>query len=230
MNTLRTIFPALACLLLPCGAFAQTYVMDFETDAMGMMIEDGTDVGMAYMDWGVHITNENMVGDPVNHHNGLPYATNTNAFATSTDTGLGYASSMGNILHAYGDIFTPGFQQADGDPMLHLMFDRPVQSLSVDFIGDSEEMSHLLVYNEMDLVQHIHITRGGGFQIKNETLTYTGATPITMAMLGLGTRTDWVGIDNIRFTFAPSAAVPEPGTLALLAGIASVGWVWKRRR
>jgi hypothetical protein len=226
---LRTMLAAFALLLLPCVISAQTYLIDFETDAMGMMIMDGDDVEHAYMDWGVHITRENHTGDPTNHHNGMPYATNTNTFVTSTDTGLGYDPIMGNILHAYGDIFTPGWSQVNGDPMLHLMFERPVSFLSVDFIGDSEEMSHLMVYDGMDLVQHLHVTRGGGGVVRNETLTYSGATPITVAMLGLGSMSDWVGVDNIRFTYALQA-VPEPGVLTLFGGMAVGGVLALRRK
>jgi hypothetical protein len=224
----RTLLPALALLALPLIASAQSYVLDFETDDMGMPIMDGTNIGHAYHDWGVHLTHENHLGDPTNHHNGMPYATNTNTFATSTDTGLGYDPMMGNIVHAYGDVFTPGWQNENGDPMLHVMFDLPVSSFSVDFIGDTEEMSHLMVYDEnMQLVEHIHITRGGGGAIRNETLTYSGTTPIMMAMLGVGSQTDWVGIDNIRFTVA---AVPEPGTLAVFGGLLAFGGMVLRRK
>jgi hypothetical protein len=214
----RTLILVLALFALPLAATAQTYVMDFETDDMGMPIEDGADVSHAYHDWGAHLTHENHMGDPINHHNGQLYATNTNTLATSTDTGLGYDPTMGNVVNAYGDLFNPGWSEVNGDPMLHVMFERPVSSISVDYIGDTEEMSHLMVFNGMDLVEHIHITRGGGGAIKNETLTYSGTTPITMAMLGVGSRTDWVGIDNIRYTFA-LAAVPEPGTVALAGSI-----------
>jgi hypothetical protein len=213
---------------LPLAVSAQTYVMDFENDAMGMMIEDGSDVSTAYMDWGVHFTNQNMIDDPINHHNGLPYATNANTLATSTDTGIGYDPTMGNVLNAYGDLFSPGWSEVDGDPMLHVMFDRPVSSISVDFIGDTDEMSHLMVFDGMMEVEHIHITRGGGAAVRNETLTYSGSMPFTMAMLGVGSRTDWVGIDNIRFTFAP-APVPEPGSVALAGSILACSGLMLRR-
>ena len=176
-----------------------------------------------YSAWGVWVTNANLTGELENHHTGDLFATNTNAYATSTDTGLGYDPAMGNILHAYGDLYTPGWQEENGDPALHLHFNRPITSIDVDFIGDLEEASMMLIYDGADEIAHVDIPRHGGIAQVNATLSYSSLSPFDTVMLGMGTRTDWVGVDNIRFTFAPSVAVPESGTVALFASTLTLG-------
>ena len=75
-------------------------------------------------------------------------------------------------------------------------------------------------------------TSDGGMQViptSNTFLGYTSNVTITsITMVAAGTTNNWVQVDH----FYAGAAVPEPGTMALLAvgGAAVVGMIVKRRR
>ena len=61
-------------------------------------------------------------------------------------------------------------------------------------------------------------------------LGYTSSTPFTTVTFN-GTVGDGFGIDNVSFSSAVTAAVPEPGTWALmLTGFGAVGFTMRRRQ
>jgi hypothetical protein len=165
-----------------------------------------------------------------NAFSGAGTSTSGQAWATNTDmtivasTGsdvdpLGTPSLVGgNLLRSVN-----GWFNEDGDASFAALFSAPVSTFSATFAGVAQPADvKLFAYNGTTLLGTSVSTATGQF-----TLSFS-APSITRVVMTPGSFNDWVGVDNIHFI---AAAVPEPGTYALmLAGLTAVGGLARRRR
>ncbi|MBX3388834.1 MAG: PEP-CTERM sorting domain-containing protein [Phycisphaeraceae bacterium] len=205
----KVVFGVAAVAALSGLASAAPYVIDFDTDANGNAIADGTWISNQYAAWGV-----TFVPNVLDPNNG--WATNTDMTATSTDVGNGYLPAMGNVLHSFG-----GWLNEDGDPNFAMIFDQAISSISVTFIGDSDNLSELDLYDIDGNFITGGVVSGGG--INGKTVSFSGLNNARIALVLPGWFLDWVAVESITFEY-----VPAPGALALL-GLGGI-FVGRRRR
>jgi len=188
-----------------------SYLIDFENLAVGATVDS------QYSAWGVTFL--------ANAYDGGSWATNTDmtvvAVGGGNTGGLGTPSLVsGKLLHSFS-----GWLNEDGDASFALAFDTPITSISIDFAGIAAPSSTGIdIFTpEGDYVTSVFATSTG-----QQTLTYTG-TNIGFVGVTPGDFNDWVGVDNISFTFA--AAVPEPETYGMLAlGLGVLAIAVRRRQ
>ncbi len=170
----------------------------------------GTTLGAQYASLGV-VFSANAFSGANSNSTGEDWATNTDmgiVASSGTDVGaLGTPALVsGNMLHSFS-----GWLSEDGDASFAANFTIAITSFSADFAGVSiPGDAALYVFGGANLLATVVGSEGPG----QFTLSYS-APSITRVVLAAGSFADWVGVDNIRFT--PVTAVPEPGTLALLA-------------
>jgi hypothetical protein len=217
---------ALLSLLGSAVARAQTFTIDFDTDALGNPIAEGTTIAEQYAAWGVHFE-PNVFGGL--NLTGSPFATNTDMTATASDVGFiddTQPLPTGNLLGGLS-----GYQASDGDPNFWIRLDKRVSRVSMDIFGDGTFFGNTTLYGfdqDLNPIDQVFLNEFDG----QETLTMAGA-PGGYSYIGVvgdsdfGSNDAWVGIDNIRLT-----AAPEPGTLGLLLGgmALAAGMVQRRRR
>lgn len=214
---------AFAALFIAPVAQAATFTLTFDAgDPIGGLAT-GSTLSNQYSAFGVTFA-PNAFSGP-----GGPtgtWGTNTNmtiVSSTGSDVGgLGTPSLVsGNLLRSFN-----GWLSENGDPSLRATFSTPISTLSADFAGVATPSStRLFAYNGATLLTTTTATTVTGQQ----TLTVSSATPITSVVFTPGDFFDWVGVDNIRYTTV-NAAVPEPGSIALLVGMASMSGMMLRRR
>lgn len=188
-----------------------SYLIDFENLAVGATVDT------QYSAWGVTFQ--------ANAYSGGNWATNTDMTVVAVGGGntgaLGTPLLVGgNILHAFS-----GWLNEDGDASFALAFATPITQISIDFAGIATPSSTGIDIFTPDgtYVTSVFATATG-----QQTLTYTGSN-IGFVGVTPGDFNDWVGVDNISFTFA--AAVPEPETYGMLAlGLGILGFVVRRRQ
>jgi hypothetical protein len=212
---MRKLLTVAAVLALAGSASAQTFTINFDTDAAGNPIPEGATFANQYAAWGV-----TAVPNIFNPANG--WATNTDMTITSTDTGGGYLASYGKILHAFGNVY-PGWLAEDGDPNFGLFFNQPIDSISVGFTGDSSGLSEVDAFDSQGNFITGAVVSGGNINLKTVTLSgLAGLGVTTISAISPGSFGDWVGVVSITFTY-----VPAPASLALLG---MGGLVATRRR
>lgn len=226
----RIALVVLALMLWAGGAQAQTHTIDFDTDASGNAILEGTTISEQYAAWGAHFV-PNVLGG--NNFSGTPFATNTGMTATATDFDPSFPASAdpselpsGNVLHSLTN-----YVNANGDPNFWIAFDQPVMDVSLDtywgfgsalFYGLDADLNYVSgeVYAFSPTFASARVTLDSNDPIRY--LVVTGDTDTFSYDL-------WAGYDNVRFTVAP-AAVPEPGSVAILLGLSVSGGVFAIRR
>lgn len=203
-----------ALLGLTGGAYAGPYIIDFDTDALGNAIAEGDTISTQYQAWGaVFIPN---ILDPADG-----WATNTDMTATAIDVGNGYDPSLGNVLHAFGNVYSGWFGE-DGDPNFGIFFSDALSSFSITFIGDSEGSSGVAGFDDNGSFVFFQGVSSGdinGKTISLDASTLAGVT--TIAAVLPGSFFDWVGVSEVRYSL-----VPTPGAAAL----AGMGLVMAARR
>lgn len=147
------------------------------------------------------------------------WATNTDMTITSL-SGSDIGNPLGTPVLASGNALRSfsGYLTEDGDASFRVSFTQPMAQVGATFAGvDVPADVHLMVYNGSTLLANVTspVTTG------QFALSYSGAG-ITSIVITPGSYNDWVAVDNISF------AVPEPGTVAMLA--AGLGVVLTRRR
>lgn len=199
----------------------------FSTAARAVVItfEDlapGATLGTQYAGLGV-VFSANAFSGTNSNSTREDWASNTDmgiVASSGTDVGgLGTPALVsGNILRSFS-----GWLSEDGDASFAASFTTAITSFSADFAGVSiPDDTALYVFDGANLLARV-AGAGGPGQI---TLSYS-APSITRVVVAAGSFADWVGVDNIRFT--PMAAVPEPGTLVLLAiGLAALSGTLRR--
>ncbi|HZO88040.1 MAG TPA: PEP-CTERM sorting domain-containing protein [Chthonomonadaceae bacterium] len=214
-----TLLLGLCGLLCLCAAASaqRSFLMNFDTDADGNPIAEGTFIDEQYAGFGAHFIPDPFVFEP-NTVSGYFFAFNTDMTATSIDTGDGYDPRLGNVLHAYGLVYQGfGWLSEYGDANFEIKFDKPVTDFSLDFIGDTDGFSSLYAYNPYgQFMKAAGVVSTGDIETVSITPNkddFIGAIVVTPGWEG-----DYVAVDNIRFT-----AVPEPGSLALLVGTGAFG-------
>ncbi len=129
----------------------------------------------------------------------------------------------GNVLSSYSS-----YTNSDGDPNFWMKFDHPIKDFSLDsyngwfgfkLYGFDNNLN--LVDFKYDIVPSPTYATAHISQTNNQEVSYL----IFGGSLDSGYYDAWNGIDNIAFT-----SVPEPGCLAMLAGIAIPGSVFLLRR
>jgi hypothetical protein len=144
-----------------------------------------------------------------------PWASNSDMTVTATDLGgLGTPALVsGKMLHSLS-----GWLGEDGDPSFWINFTAPVASVSMDFgaISNHPADVRMFVYNGTSL---LGIVSAAGLS-NQQTLSFAAAS-ITKVAVAPGSQSDWVAVDNLKFT--PAAPVPEPASYALMAlGLAAL--------
>lgn len=209
-----------ACLALLCAAAgARAVQITFDE------LAPGTVLGSQYAALGVTFSADGFAGPNANS-TAQGWATNTDMTIVSTtgaDVGALGAPGLvgGNLLHAFS-----GWLAEDGDPSFAAAFAVPVTSFAVDLAGVSEPGdSALFVFDGPILLSTVT-----GPQMPGQfTLGYAAAS-ITRVVVAAGSFSDWVGVDNIRFTPLVQAVVPAPATAALMgAGLAGLAGAALRR-
>lgn len=202
----NAFFGALALVATAGMATAAPYVIDFDTDANGNAIADGTWIDNQYAAWGVTFVPN--VLDP-----GAGWATNTDMTATSTDVGGGYDPSMGNVLHSFG-----GWLAEDGDANFQINFAQQISSISITFCGDFDGLSELGIFDGQG-----NFITGGTVGEFGDTISFSGLSNASVGLVLPGWYFDWAAVVSIEFEY-----VPAPSALALMGfgGLVAV----RRRR
>ncbi len=214
---MATKMMALAALLgLSSAAAAGPFLIDFDTDALGNAIPEGTTISTQYQAWGaVFIPN---ILDPAGG-----WASNTDMTATAIDVGNGYLPAMGNVLHAVGNVYD-GWLAEDGDPNFAIFFSDALASFSITFVGDSSGNSGIAGFDADGAFVFFEGVTGGNINGKTITLdaaTLQGVT--TIAAVLPGDFNDWVAVSEVSFSL-----VPTPGTAAM-AGLGLLAASRRRR-
>jgi hypothetical protein len=206
---------AIATLTALAGiANAQTYTMDFDTDASGNPIASGTTISSEYAAWGVSFSNTGRSG-PSGITPGQNWATNTSLRITNTDIGGLGGPQTGNLLHSFN-----GWLSEDGDPYIVVSFANPIDSISVKFLGVATlNRSGFIAYDASNNPIATSATATGGIS----TVSMSGVGNISSIIITPGDFNDWVGVDDITFN-----TVPTPAAAGLL-GLATVA-AGRRRR
>lgn len=198
-------------------ASAQSYNITFDEG----VVASGATLSNQFAAWGVTFAPGTPFGG--SGPNGS-YATNTDMGITATDVGGGTDPTHGNLLHTFG-----GWLGENGDPVFTMTFARPITSITVQFNGVATPSSSTLrAYSGTSLVNSKAVTTTGFSDV-----SLTGLSGVTRVVVTPGDFFDWVGIDNIRYNITPAGpSVPEPGSLAMLAGmgVTGTGLLLRRRR
>ncbi len=197
----RFFFGVAALVAAGSTASATSYTINFDQDANGNAIANGSTASNQYAAWGVSFTPNAFAGGN--------WATNTGMTITSTDTGIGYDPSLGQILHAYN----ADWLTEDGDPSFLMTFSTPIDSISMDVIGDTGGLDGfqtvLVGFDITGTVQTGFAEASGIGGIENIGASFSADT--YFVAVAHGEFFDWVGIDNIKFN-----TVPTPGAMAVL--------------
>ncbi|HLO41287.1 MAG TPA: hypothetical protein VK176_09710 [Phycisphaerales bacterium] len=184
-----------------------TYTIDFDTDAAGNVIAEGTTLSNQYAAWGVNFV--------PNVLSGGDWATNTDMTITSIDVGGGYQASYGNILHSFD-----GWLAEDGDANFGMYFDSAISDLTVRFTGEFDFLSEVALFDGQGNFITSSLATGDGTL---SSVTFTGLSTAETAVVLPGWFLDWVGVVDISFTPVPA---PAGFGLAAMAGLAAA----RRRR
>jgi PEP-CTERM motif len=210
----RPSFVLAAGLALAAQASATTLTFDD--------IADGSTLAAQYAALGATFSPSPFSG-PGTSTSGEDWASNTDmtivSIAGGDVGGLGTPDGLvsGNLLRSFD-----GWLTEDGDPSFLITFSGPATGFSAAFAGVTTPADVVLfAYNGGTLVGTVAGTSTGQF-----TLSYAGT--VTSVAIRPGSFNDWVGVDNITYTL--SAAVPEPGTYALMGlGVAAL-LAYRRRQ
>jgi hypothetical protein len=206
---MKSFVLAAAAIALTAGsALAQTYTIDFDTDAAGNPIADGTTISNQYVAWGALFV-PNLL-DPA-----AGWATNTDMTATSTDVGGGYLPAYGNILHSFD-----GWFNEDGDPNFGIFFSSPISEITVRFTGDTGGLSEVGVFDGAGNFITAAGVVGGDANLKS--ITISGLSTAEIGLVLPGSFGDWVGVVDVTYTL-----IPTPASLAL---VGAGGLLAARRR
>lgn len=183
-----------------------TFTIDFDKDSAGVNIPNGSTIANQYLGWGVKFT--------PNAYSGGTWATNTDMTATSTDVGGGYTAVHKQVLHSFG-----GWLNEDNDPSIRVDFASPIDSLSVTFIGDFDNLSEVDLFDGSGNFITFGLVSGSG---SDKVVSFTGLSGLGVVSIGAilpGWFGDWVGVDDIKFSYVPApASVGLLGLGALVAG------------
>jgi hypothetical protein len=206
--------------LCVCATFvanqAQAVTLTFED------LAEGATLSNQYAALGVTFS-PNAFSGPNSNSTTQPWATNTGMTITGTDFGaLGTPLLVsGKLLHSFSN-----YTDEDGDPSFLATFSNPISSFSADFAGifTPGDVS-LVVYNGANIIGTV--VAPACTPTCQTTLSFS-APSITRVAITHGSYNDWVGVDNITFV---TSAVPEASQITmLLAGLAVVGMIGRRRK
>lgn len=212
--TQRASFAILASGLLLAASQASATTLTFEDLVAGTVLSN------QYAALGATFS-PNAFSGPGSSSSGETWATNTDmtiVSSTGPDVGgLGAPALVsGNVLHSFN-----GWLAEDGDPSFKITFAGTATGFSAAFAGVSVPADvSLFAYNGAALVGSVSGTTTGQF-----VLSYAG--PVTSMAIRPGSFNDWVGVDNITYTVA---AVPEPGTYAMMGLMGLALLAFKRRQ
>jgi len=216
--TLRGAFSLFLLAVLGQGIYGQTTI-SFST------LTEGTVASNQFP--GVTISTSPLVGTnadlfyagSIAGPQGGDFASNTDLTVTATDVGSQAPSLSGvRILHAFGNIYS-GWLDEDDHPNFRLLFSAPISSLVIRFSGDTDAASGFAVLNGTTLGAAAYVPAGANTVIKTASL---GGLNNTDFVVVPGSFNDWVSVVDITYTLA---AVPEPGTIALIAGAGGIAGI-----
>jgi hypothetical protein len=161
------------------------------------------------------------------------WATNTDMTVVNLDSNgsASYGTPLlvsGNVMHAFGSSNPlSGWLNENGDPSFKISFSTPINTFSADFagvggfVGTGNDVS-IYAFNGATLLGRVNGQEGKAGQF---TLSFSAAS-ITSVVLTPGSSSDYVAVDNIRFT--PITTVPEVSTYAMM--VVGMGLLAMRRR
>lgn len=199
---------SIAAAMLVAASQAAAVTLDFEDLAEGVSLSD------QYAGLGV-VFSANAFSGGNNNSTVNDWATNTGMTITGDVDNLGLVGepllASGKLLHSFND-----FLDADGDPSILASFTAPINSFSADFVGIDQSLLTggvtLTAYNGRLVVGFVEADACS--ETCQQTLSIS-APWITRVAFTPGSFDDWVGVDNISFTWA--APIPEARSAAMLA-------------
>ena len=178
-----------------------------------------------YADWGVHFEPNVFAGT---NYTGDPFADNTDMTATATDFGFNPGVPppvSGNLLQSFS-----GWLQEDGAPTFWLRFDQPVIDFSLDaYAGGTYTIDGASAFSVYGFDADLNLLTATPTDLRILDFQHIGlptVIPDGYSYVGItGDFSGWTAVDNLQFT-----TVPEPGSFALVAGIAVSSGLFLRRR
>lgn len=190
---------ALSCMLVSAG---RAVTIDFSTDGAGNSLSPGTVIANQYASIGVTFIGSAFgdASDPAN-----PFATNTDmklaVAGGDVPPGAVIPSGAGNFLHAYS-----GWTLEDGESNFAMLFDNRINTFSMVIYDDRVGLTQLFAIDGDNLVGLSQAVTD--INANPQTVSVTVAAGFDAVGIVLGSNVDWVGVDNLSFTY-----VPEPGSL-----------------
>ncbi len=208
--------------LLGCAASSEATVITFDNVAVGSALSN------QYAAQGVTFAaGGGQYQGVVNPNPDFGFATNTDLTISQFSTSLGEGAPLsGLVLRSEA-----GFRQENGNPVFTMTFSQSLATLSLDF-GDvtSSYNYQAAIFALQPNNNAVQIALEPGAQ--NGTSTAVGIPAgVTRIIVVPGAEDDFVAVDNLNFTFAAAAGVPEPTPVAAaLIGLGLLGVLWKRHR
>ena len=188
-------------------------------------------IGMSGVARADEVTFENIVGPPA--FTGAGAATLVYGFTGYTATFSGgmvltnetNQSTDNSSVYATQNIFSGGYANP-----LTVTFSQAIQNFQIDILN-ALAGTYELADNNGHVYDFSLATTGGSVQTVGFAAVGTVVTIKSLSAVGYAAGSYDFAIDNVTFNQPLAAAVPEPGTYALMAlGLAAVGYAARRRK
>lgn len=198
----------IAASVLAPFANADIVTIDFDTDALGFVVPEGSTLGSQYASKGVIFNSGTTSSEPAAFIQNKPlyrgqFSAKTDLTITRTETGGGVDhAAMGNVLRTYS-----GWGRETGDPVFEMLLTQPMGRVDVTFVGDSSGASAIFAYRQNIL---LGIVQPGATPVNiADVASFTDAGGIDKLVIVPGSYYDWTGVSEVKLM-----TVPAPGAAA----------------